>query len=107
MSDPAENDEPELDDGDTRPDVGELLALVEQLDADNERLRNKALDLARFAEDAVTAQVAGERRIDELTDRIALLEAEIDALQRTRLMRTTRPLRTAYGRLRSRRPGGR
>lgn len=97
----------ETDVPDAEPDVAELLALVEQLDADNERLRNKALDLAHRMEDAVTAQVAGERRIDELDARVALLEAELHALENTRVLRMTRPLRSAYARLRSRRGGAR
>lgn len=84
------------------PTVGELLELVEQLDADNERLRMKSLDLMRLMEDAVTAQVAGERRIAELTDRVAVLDAELEAIARTRLMRLTAPLRSVYRRLRSR-----
>jgi hypothetical protein len=86
--------------GDPAPSVGELLALVEQLDADNERLRVKALEFGRLVEDAVTAQVAAERANAELRDRIEVLDAELQALARTRVLRFTRPLRTVYGRVR-------
>ncbi|TVR21811.1 MAG: hypothetical protein EA389_14350 [Ilumatobacter sp.] len=92
---------------DRPPDDTELLALVEQLDADNERLRTKALDLIRLMEDAVTEQVAGERRIEELEARVETLEAEIQSLENSRVLRMTRPLRAAYGRLLSRRGGAR
>jgi hypothetical protein len=69
--------------------------LIERLDADNERLRMKALDLMRLMEDAVTAQVAAERRAAEL-------EAELDALRNTKLMRVAAPARRLYARLRRR-----
>lgn len=87
--------------GDAVPDIAELLALIEELDIDNERLRTKVLDLMRLMEDTVTEQVAGERRIEELEARVASLEAEIESLENTRVMRIARPLRTAYARLRS------
>lgn len=82
------------------PTVGELIELVEQLDADNERLRLARLELAKLMEDAVTEQVAGERRIAELADRVVLLERELEAINQTRLVRHTRPLRSLYARLR-------
>ncbi len=82
------------------PDVGELLAIVEQLDEDNERLRVRVLELLDLMEDAVTAQVAAERRADELAERVRGLEVELAAVEDTRIMRLTRPLRSAYARLR-------
>jgi predicted nucleic acid-binding Zn-ribbon protein len=82
------------------PSVGELIELVERLDADNERLRLARLELAKLMEDAVTEQVAGERRIAELEDRVALLERELEAINQTRLIRHTRPVRALYARFR-------
>lgn len=86
------------DDG---PTIGELLALVERLDADNERLRMKALELGKLVEDAVTAQVAAERRTAEMGERVELLDNELKALADTRVLRVARPFRTAYRRLRA------
>ena len=80
----------------------ELLDLVSELDADNERLRQRVLELLELMEGAVTAQVAGERRIAELEQHSAELRSELDAVRNTRVMRLTAPLRRAYGRLRAR-----
>ena len=88
------------------PDAGELLGVVEQLDADNERLRMTSLDLMRLMEDVVTAQVAGERRIAELEEHNRRLEAELAALHSTKLMRAAAPFRRVYARLRARRRRG-
>jgi hypothetical protein len=85
---------------DDAPTVGELLELVERLDADNERLRMKALELGRLVEDAVTARVAVERAHAELRERYEVLDAELKALAGTRVLRAARPFRSAYGRLR-------
>lgn len=98
-----------------RPDAGEgleaagmaeLLALVEDLDADIERLRMRVLELLELMEEAVTAQVAGERRIAELEQHVAALEAEAQALRNTRVMRMAAPARRAYARLRHRNDPG-
>jgi hypothetical protein len=87
---------------DDLPDVGELLELVERLDADNARLRMKALDLMRMMEDVVTDQVAGERRIADLVEQNGRLEAELAAVRDTKLMRLSAPFRRVYGRVRRR-----
>lgn len=79
----------------------ELLGLVKELDADNERLRMRVLELLELMEDSVTAQVGGERRIAELERRCGALEAELVAVRNTRVMRLSAPLRRAYGRLRA------
>ena len=88
---------------DDLPDVGELLEGVERLDADNERLRMKALDLMRAMEDVVSDQVAGERRITELEEQNRRLEAELALVRHTKLMRfarrsSTRTARFGVGR---------
>jgi predicted nucleic acid-binding Zn-ribbon protein len=87
---------------DDLPDVDELLALVERLDADNERLRMKALDLMRVMEEVVNDQVAGERRLAGLEEQNRRLEAELEAVQNTKLMRFSAPLRRVYGTVRRR-----
>jgi hypothetical protein len=84
------------------PDVDELLELVERLDAENERLRMKSLDLMRVMEDVVTDQVAGERRIADLEEQNRRLEAELEAVQNTKLMRLSAPFRRVYGTVRRR-----
>ena len=95
------------DRADELPDQGALLDLVGQLDDDNERLRSKVLELMRLMEDAVTAQVAGERHIAELEAHVERVEAELDAIHRTRVMRITRPVRSWYGRVLARVRAGR
>jgi hypothetical protein len=93
---------------DDLPDVGELLELVERLDADNEQLRMKGFELMRVMEEIVTEQVAGERRIAELEERNRQLDVELAAIQRTKLMRFSAPFRRAYGAVRrnARQAGG-
>ena len=104
---------PERPDGDAEPGpdadpvdrdgMAELLALVEELDADNERLRRRVLELLELMEETVTAQVAGERRIDELHQRCEQLTEELAAIEGTKVMRSTAALRRLYARIRSRR----
>lgn len=83
--------------------LAELVALVEDLDADNERLRLKVLEVLRLMEDAVTAQVAAERTAAEAIAERDRLAAELAAIADTRIMRWSRPLRDLYARLRGRR----
>ena len=90
-------------DGEGSPDVGELLDLLAALDRENEHLRQRLLEFSRWMEDAVTAQVATERRSADLERQIGALDAEIDAIHGTITWRTIQPLRRAYGRLRRRR----
>lgn len=88
-------------DGDLVEALREAQRLIDRLDADNERLRMKVLDLIRLMEEAVTQGVDHELRA-------AALEAELRALQHTKIMRTVAPLRRVYagvsGRLRHIRP---
>lgn len=72
-----------------------LLEIVEELDRDNERLRTKLLEFMTLMEEAVTAQVAAERRVVEL-------ESDLQAIQATKTMRLLRPLRNGYAWVRSR-----
>lgn len=73
------------------------MAIVEQLDVDNEHLRMKVLDLMRLMEDAVTAQVTAERERDELQSR---LDAALVAIEGSRTLKMTEPARVAARRLR-------
>ena len=82
---------------DLRHALREAQTLIEQLDADNERLRMKVLEVMRQWEAAV-----GERVDHEL--RAQALEAELHALHNTRIMRLVAPARRWYARLR--RPRG-
>lgn len=80
---------------DLRQALTEAEALIERLDADNERLRMKVLDLMRQWEAAVSERVDHELRAEAL-------EAELHALQHTKIMRAVAPLRRLYARVRSR-----
>ena len=71
--------------------------LIDRLDADNERLRMKVLDLLRLMEAAVTERVDHELRAEAL-------EAELRAVQNTKIMRAVAPLRRLYARARGFRP---
>lgn len=82
--------------------VGELVRLVERLDADNERLRIRALDLLRYMEEAVTAQVAGERRIAELEAMNSDLERRLVEVESSLVVRLTARPRRVLARLRKR-----
>jgi chromosome condensin MukBEF ATPase and DNA-binding subunit MukB len=89
---------------DVREALREAQRLIDRLDADNERLRMKVLDLMRFMEAAVTERVDHELRAEAL-------EAELHALQHTKIMRAVAPLRRIYAgvtrrvrRVRGRRP---
>jgi len=84
------------------PDVGELLDLVEGLDADNERLRLRVLEVMAWMEDAVTAQVATERDLAACRQRANELAAELDAIRNTRSWRLLAPLRRVSGNVRRR-----
>lgn len=86
-------------DADADAGLTEMLAEVER---DHEAMRMRILELLRILEDAVDQQVAGERRIADLTTQCANLEAEIEALHNTRLFRLARPFRSAYSRVRRR-----
>lgn len=99
--------DPPPDSADELPDVGELLEIVERLDDDNERLRARVHELLELMEDAVTAQVAAERRADELAEQVRALDEELAAVRNTRVMRMTAPLRAAYARVRQRGSGRR
>lgn len=70
-----------------------MVEIIEELDRDNERLRTKVLEIMTLMEEAVTAQVAAERRVVEL-------ESDLHAIQATKTMRLLRPFRNGYAWLR-------
>lgn len=98
------------------PSVDELLALLDHLDDDHERQRLRLYEVLDWFEGAVTAQVAAERRRDELTAeveayraRVAELEAheaallaEVHALHGSLLFRAARPVRSLWAKVRRR-----
>lgn len=67
--------------------------LIARLDADNERLRMKVLEVLEWMEEAVSAGVDHERRAEAL-------EAELAAWRSTRIMRVLTPVRSLYARIR-------
>lgn len=83
------------DDVEVREALREAERIIERLDADNERLRMKVLDLLRLMEAAVSERVDHELRAEAL-------EAELTALQQTKIMRLVAPLRRVYARMRRR-----
>jgi hypothetical protein len=99
------------------PTVDDLIALLERLDDEAEAQRLRLLDVLAWFEDAVSAEVAAERRGDEavaaLHDaearlaateaQLAAVTAELNALHNTKLFRAAQPLRAVYARLRGRR----
>ncbi len=89
------------------PDVGELLALVEQLDADNERLRMRVLEVMEWMEESVTAQVAAERELDRCRHELEEVAQHLEAIHRTHTWRLLALPRRWYGRLLSRVRGNR
>lgn len=88
----------------TPTDVGELLDLVERLDADNERLRMRVLEVMEWMEEAVTAHAATERELEHYRARADELAAELDAIHNTRSWRMLAPARRVYGSVRRRMP---
>jgi len=96
----ARHDSPDV------PEVGELLDLIGRLDADNERLRLRVLEVMEWMEDAVTAQVATERELESCRRRVAEAAAELEAIRQTRAWRLLAAPRRAYGAFRRRFGGG-
>lgn len=82
------------------PDIDQRLTELSRIDRENEYLRRRLLDMAGWMEEAVTELVACERRVAEVEDHARLVQAELDAIRRTRTWRVLAPLRMAYGRVR-------
>lgn len=84
------------------PEVGELLDLIGRLDADNERLRLRVLEVMEWMEEAVTAQVATERELESCRRLADEATGELEAIRHTRSWRLLAVPRRAYGALRHR-----
>jgi hypothetical protein len=81
-----------------------LLRLVEDLDADNERLRQRVLETMEWTEASVTDRVRAERELDAWRRQAQNLVAEIDAIHASGSWRLTAPVRALNRRLRRRGP---
>lgn len=88
-------------DGSGAPDVGALLDLVERLDGENERLRQRVLEVMEWMEEAVSTAVRREVADEAWREQAQNLEAEINAIHATLSWRITKPLRMAAGRRRA------
>lgn len=77
-------------------------AMLEQLHAENERLRLRVLELMKLMEDEVTDKVEAEFRVDEWRHQAEALQRELDALRNTKVMRMMQPARRLYARIRRR-----
>jgi hypothetical protein len=84
------------------PTVEELRAVLDQLDAVNETYRLRLIAAFDQLEDAVTAQVAEERRAITLAAERDDLARRLDALHKTKLFRVAAPARELYARVRNR-----
>jgi len=80
-----------------------LLELVDDLDDDNERLRQRVLEAMEWTEASVTAEVHTERELDAWRRQAENLAAEIDAIHSSSSWRLTTPLRAVNRRVRKRR----
>jgi hypothetical protein len=82
------------------PDPNELLALIDELDSEHERLRQRLLESLEWLEASVTAEVRTERELDAWRRQASNLAADLDAVHASLGWRLTRPLRALKRRLR-------
>lgn len=74
----------------------EAMEIISALDTENDLLRSRILELTRFAEEAVTAQVEAERRLAQTEDQLEQCQAAISG---SRTLRMTEPVRRVLGRI--------
>lgn len=74
----------------------ELVELIAQVDAENNLLRSKVLELTMFAEEAVTAQVDAEWRLQQALHELGECRS---AIENSRTLRMTEPMRRSIGRV--------
>jgi hypothetical protein len=86
------------------PSTQELLELVERLDGENERLRQRALQIMEWMEESVSNAVRRERTDEAWRRQAENLTAELDAIRATSSWRLTAPLRMVASRLRTKTP---
>ncbi len=86
-------------DADT-PDPQELLELIDELDAEHERLRLRLLETMEWLEDSVSSTARTERELAVWRNQAQNLADELDAVHSSASWRLTRPLRVLRDRLR-------
>lgn len=96
MTDPTASELPEL------PSTRELIDLVERLDGENERLRQRVLEVMEWMEESVSNSVRREHADEAWRQQAENLAAELDAIHATSSWRVTAPLRMVASRLRTR-----
>lgn len=79
----------------------EFNEILDRLDAENEILLLRILDVTRWMEESVSEQVACERRLSEIEAHRQSIEAELSAIHLSRTWRALMPMRRLYGRARS------
>jgi hypothetical protein len=98
VTDPTSSALPDL------PSAGELVELVElveRLDGENERLRQRVLEVMEWMEESVSAAVRRELADEAWRRQAENLAAELDAVHATLSWRVTAPLRIVASRLRT------
>ena len=78
----------------------ERVRLLEQLAREHQLLRDKVVELTRFAEAAVARAVIAEKHVGNLQAELVDAQAHVDAILSSRTMRLVAPLRRVYGRIR-------
>lgn len=76
--------------------------ILDRLDAENEALLLRVLDVTRWMEESVSEQVACERHLLEVEAHQQSLQAELSAIHKSRTWRVLMPMRRLYGRARLR-----
>jgi len=85
----------------TADDRPEPFDLVSSLDEENERLRLRVLEVMVWMEEAVTEQVAQERRATDFERQAIALQHELDAIHQSWSWRLLKWPRSGYSTLRS------
>lgn len=77
-------------------EADETMEIISALDTENDLLRCRILELTRFAEEAVTAQVEAERRLNQTEYQLEQCQA---AIAGSRTLRVTEPMRRGLTRI--------
>ena len=82
------------------PQIEQLLGLVERLEGDNERLRQRVLEVMEWVEEAATATATSERERGGWQEQAEQLRTEIEAIHASRAWRLLARAHAAYARIR-------
>jgi hypothetical protein len=82
------------------PDAQKLLELIDELDAEHERLRQRLLEAMEWLEESVSSTARTERELAAWRVHAQNLADELDAVHSSASWRLTRPLRVVRNRLR-------